>query len=117
MNVKTRYLVDLTPGRCTCGCGAQTSRKARFAQGHDQRLKGQLLAAHRADKPVTVIDPKADSKRQSLPALEASRYLSTDKHDWTAALKAAPTEPPRRTRKKPVQPAAVGAEQTQGIQQ
>jgi hypothetical protein len=32
---------------CMCGCGGQT--KARFAPGHDSRLKSRLLAAYRSE--------------------------------------------------------------------
>ncbi|MFY0571120.1 DUF429 domain-containing protein [Archangium lansingense] len=35
-------------GSCECGCGEQASRRSRFRQGHDAKLKSRLLAAARA---------------------------------------------------------------------
>lgn len=74
-------VVDLTPGRCTCGCGE--SAKARFRQGHDQRLKGILGRAHRDGVRVSV--QQGRSKR-SMNAVEAAAFLDTSKYSWSAAL-------------------------------
>lgn len=77
----TGVTVDLRPGVCTCGCGAQTTR--RFGQGHDQRLKGQLRRAHHAGKPVLVVIGKT---RTRVPAAEAVGYLDTPSFSWTEWL-------------------------------
>ena len=44
--------VDLTRGRCACGCGRTTGR--RFARGHDAILRAALVRALLASEPVVV---------------------------------------------------------------
>lgn len=74
-------VVDLTLGRCACGCGEQVAR--RFRQGHDARLRGVLLTAHRTDAAVQVVQ---GGERRVLSALQVARLLDHDTHSWSARL-------------------------------
>lgn len=67
---KPNATVDLTPGRCTCGCGEPTRGKSLWRPGHDQRAKGQLKRAHLAGQRVTVAEGKT---RRQVPALRGRR--------------------------------------------
>lgn len=43
------------PGQCGCGCKeAVKGKTARFRPGHDARLRGELLRAHAAGRPVAL---------------------------------------------------------------
>lgn len=47
-------LFDVAPGACACGCGAEvTNAKRHFLPGHDQRLMGILVRAHREGLEVS----------------------------------------------------------------
>jgi hypothetical protein len=84
-----KVTVDLTPGRCTCGCGEPTKGKSLWRPGHDQRAKGQLKRAHLAGQRVTVVEGKA---RRQLPAVEAAARLDTDRYSWSGALTPPPAD-------------------------
>lgn len=84
----SKTVVDLTEGRCTCGCGEPTKPKSRFRPGHDQRMKGQLKRAHQADTKVTLVEGKT---RRQATAREAAQRLDTDRYCWSEALTPAPT--------------------------
>lgn len=45
--------------RCGCGCGELVKPGSRFRQGHDARLKGDLLRAARAMKPFAITKLRA----------------------------------------------------------
>lgn len=48
-------IIDQTGQTCFCGCGQERSEKARFAMGHDMRLKGKLNRAACANAPVVIV--------------------------------------------------------------
>lgn len=39
-------VVDPSERVCECGCGLAVAKRSVFRQGHDQRMKGQLLRRH-----------------------------------------------------------------------
>jgi len=56
-----------TGGYCLCGCGAAANRGRLFVQGHDARLKGQLLRLGRGE---VKLDSLPKSVQQLLPTLK-----------------------------------------------
>lgn len=62
---------------CLCGCGE--SAKSRFAQGHDQRLRGKLTRAHVAGVEVLfLVNGQPNGKPES--ALKAAARFGMDHH-------------------------------------
>lgn len=69
-------------GLCNCGCGEATvGAKALFRPGHDQRLKGRLVRAHRAGVGVVAVH---DGKVTRMSAADLAGRLS-----WEKVLEAA----------------------------
>ncbi len=76
-----RTVINNIDGKCTCNCGEKVTRK--FKQGHDQRLRGQLLAAHRAGTNVQIVDREG---RRTVTAMQAAATLDTPRASWTGYL-------------------------------
>ena len=57
----------VTGGYCLCGCGQAANARRLFVQGHDARLKGQLLRLGRGELTVDQLTPQV---RQLLPTLD-----------------------------------------------
>lgn len=67
---------------CQCGCGEKPKgAKARFAMGHDARLKGMLVRASLAGVPVELTDGNGKSETVDPIAL-------AKRHGWDATVKA-----------------------------
>jgi len=62
-----------TGGYCLCGCGAAANRGRLFVQGHDARLKGQLLRLGRGE---VKLDSLPKSVQQLLPTLKTCGLTS-----------------------------------------
>lgn len=78
---QTRTTVDLTTGRCTCGCGQPVTQ--RFKQGHDAKLKGLLRRAHEQGHDVTV---RLAKERRTTSAAEAAALLDSGRFSWSEWL-------------------------------
>lgn len=71
---------------CPCGCRRTVAGKARFAVGHDMRLKGILIRAHLTGTPLLVLASGGDPEWNGSAMQDAARW-GTDKLDWQVMLK------------------------------
>lgn len=71
---------------CGCGCGAKVAGKAKFAMGHDMKLKGILVRAHLSGTPVHV---RNEAGTHTRTAIEEAERWSTPKLDWVKMLREA----------------------------
>jgi hypothetical protein len=81
------------PATCACGCGERRGTKSNFRPGHDQRLMGILLDAHRSDQDVTVTN--GSTARTMSPAKYAAEVFS---EKGLAKYERREANPPKRAR-------------------
>lgn len=102
--VEYYVLLDVAEGTCACGCGEAVSGNRNFRPGHDQRLMGILVRAHREGLEVSwmrggvlIGSNPEDYARQVLGdagVAKLARYIATEpkrarKGNRTSAAKAA----------------------------
>lgn len=83
--VRKGFLVlRIDPKMCHCGCEKFTSRSpARFAVGHDMRLRGKLIRAHVCGVPVVIVSKLPD---RTYTAIEFAESLTIGTFDWKLAV-------------------------------
>lgn len=64
---------------CACGCGAAVAVGSNFKQGHDARLKGQLLRAARGEAAAGEPHRTAGDAKRELREWGWSKFLTARK--------------------------------------